>query len=267
MFDISNLEIHAWHACNLFCESCSHYSSLGLQGGPTAEVCEDWMRGWSTRVRPRVFSIVGGEPTLNHGLTTIVRAAGEIWPNSRIRLVSNGFLLYRHTGLAPVLAAIGERAILEISSHHSGAEFQAQFEMVRRLADEWRTRYGVNILIKNSDQRWTRRYRYTDGRIDFITASPRQAWEGCVDKWCPQIFVGHLWKCPPVAYFGLMKEHMSVEERWQDLWLRYRPLESSCTDAELHQFLTRQEEEMCGICPAQLERFELRNPLVNFRRG
>ena len=34
MFEISNLEIHAWHGCNLACESCAHYSSLGFGGRP-----------------------------------------------------------------------------------------------------------------------------------------------------------------------------------------------------------------------------------------
>lgn len=261
MFEIPNLEIHAWHGCNLFCESCSHYSSLGLRGGPSAKECESWMAAWAMRVVPRTFSIVGGEPTLNRGLSQIVQAAAEIWSGSRIRLVTNGLQLSRHPELPRVLAAIGERSHLEIASHHPSPEFRARFAPVWKIAADWKNQYGIAIRFVDASSRWTRRYHYADGAIQFMDGNPRLAWEACEGKKCPQIFEGHLWKCPPVAYFGLMSERTSVDSRYLEMLSRYRSLEPACTDRELAEFLGREDEAVCGICPSQLERFALLNPL------
>src|SRR5277367_3247989 len=84
MLEIGNLEIHAWHGCNLGCESCSHYSPLGMQDGPTLVQCAQWIDAWSNRLRPAVFSILGGEPTLNRDLVRIVEHAITAFPESRI---------------------------------------------------------------------------------------------------------------------------------------------------------------------------------------
>lgn len=267
MVEVHNLEIHAWHACNLFCESCSHYSSLGLRGGPSAEECESWMSAWGTRIAPRVFSIVGGEPTLNPDLTQIVIAAGKIWHTSRIRLVTNGLLLSRHPDLPKALAAIGRKSYLEISSHHTSPEFQARFADVREIAAAWKNEYGLNIRIINSEAYWIRSYDYAQGAIRFMDGDPRRAWEACEGKKCRQIFDGNLWKCPAVAYFNLMKQRTSVDARWDDLLKEYRSLEPSCTDAELADFMALEEEMICKICPESLERFKLPNPLYNIRRS
>jgi hypothetical protein len=263
MFELPNLEIHAWHGCNLRCESCSHYSSLGLRGGPSPEECESWMAAWANRLRPRLFSILGGEPTLNPGLARIVAIAGRLWPRSRIRVVTNGFLLSNHPDLPAVMEALPGRCFLEVSSHHPSQTFQEAFAPVRRVVADWLRKYRIDVRIVNADQRWTRRYTSADGRIDFLGTADtaRTAWQICEGKKCKQLYQGLLWKCPPVAYFGLMVRTVSVEQRWRQLVSRYAPLDPRSTDADLLRFLGREDEDVCSLCPAHLERFSLPNPL------
>ena len=265
MFEVFNLEIHAWHGCNLTCESCAHYSSLGIRGGPTAQMCEEWMERWAGRLRPRTFSIVGGEPTLNRELERIVRSAADLWTSSGIRLVTNGFLLSKHPGLASAMAALRGRAFIEISSHHNSDEFQQRFAPVRTLAERWKAD-GVDIRIISAEARWTRRYAIDGKKIDFLNGSPRSAWEACVGKTCRQIYLGQLWKCPPIAYFGLWPQSIAVDLSWQRLAEAYQPLGPDCSDDELANFLGTEEEEVCRLCPSQLKRFELPNPLKTRRR-
>lgn len=69
MPDIYNLEIHVAHACNLACESCSHYSNHGHKG-------------------------------LVSQLTQFARISRQHWPLSTLRIVANGFFLHRHPELA-----------------------------------------------------------------------------------------------------------------------------------------------------------------------
>jgi hypothetical protein len=259
VFEISNLEIHAWHGCNLACESCAHYSSLGFRGGPSAEICQNWMESWAPRVWPRTFSIVGGEPTLNRDLERIIRSAARLWQNSTIRVVTNGFMLSKHPQLVSLMSALRGRAFLEISSHHSSEEFQRRFRPVRELAERWKAS-GVDVRLIAADARWTRRYTMKGHEIEFLNGDPRLAWESCVGKRCKQIYLGRLWKCPPVAYFGLWPSGINVEKVWQDLAKRSIPLPADCSDDELASFLDREEEEVCRLCPSRLERFELPIP-------
>jgi hypothetical protein len=265
LFEVPNVEIHAWHGCNLACESCSHYSSLGLRGGPTAQMCEDWMELWAHRLSPRIFSIVGGEPTLNRDLARIVDAAASIWSRSEIRVVTNGFLLARHTALPAVMSKLRGRAFLEISSHHGSEEFQARFHPVRELAERWK-KSGVDVRISSADQTWTRRYEVNGDRVDFLNGNPRSAWQSCVGKHCKQIYFGKLWKCPPITYFGLLPNSVRVEPFWQTLAGSYKALLADCSDDELANFLGREEEEVCRLCPSRLELFDLPNPLKAKRR-
>jgi hypothetical protein len=268
MISLSNLEVHAWHGCNLSCESCSHYSSLGLKGGPTVEELATWMGHWSGRLRPRTFSILGGEPTLNRELAQIVRISGEMWPHSRIRVATNGFLLPRHRELALALSELGERAILEVSSHHGGQDFQERFEKVRQTLREWVAEFGIQARVTNSDRNWTRRYHANDRGVAFGDGVPRLAWKNCIGKFCRQLFDGKLWKCPPIAYFDLLAAKVNIEESWRALAHRYHPLEPGCSEQDLISFLAMEEQEVCRLCPSKPERFDLPNPIrTGKRRG
>jgi hypothetical protein len=103
-------------------------------------------------------------------------------------------------------------------------------------------------------------------RIDFLNGNPRSAWEACVGKHCPQIYSGKLWKCPPITYFELLPTGIHVEPVWRDLAKSYKAIAPDCSDNDLATFLGREEEDVCRLCPSQLERFELPNPLKGRRR-
>jgi molybdenum cofactor biosynthesis enzyme MoaA len=69
MASIPFLEMHVSHACNFRCQSCSHFSGNGNRGLVSLEEAETWMRGWQNRLLPKVFGLLGGEPTLNPQLS------------------------------------------------------------------------------------------------------------------------------------------------------------------------------------------------------
>jgi len=232
-----------------------------MQDGPTLVQCAQWIDAWSNRLRPAVFSILGGEPTLNRDLVRIVEHAITAFPESRIRIVTNGFLLGRHLELPAVMAMAADRVNLEVSVHHGSTEFEKKFAKVRALVDLWRQDYRVNIEIKESYKKWTRRYHIRAGEMIFPNGNPREAWEVCIGKHCKQLFLGKIWKCPPISYFSLMQQSMKVEERWCRLASSYKPLEASCSDEELVSFFKLEEEKICQLCPNALQQFDLPNPM------
>ena len=265
MYDIGNLEIHAWHGCNLSCASCSHYSSLGLRGGPDAKTCISWMRSWSSRLRPKTFSILGGEPCANPELVGVLEAAVTAWPESEIRLVTNGLLLHRHPRLAEALGA-APRAVLVVSSHHPSTEYQALLAPVRELVTEWHAAHGVNYRIVEADRFWTRRYKTTESGVSFYESEPRAAWKACVGKFCLQLFENSVWKCPPVAYLNLLSKVRRVDSSTTKICGSYKPLASNCSDEALVRFFSTEEEPVCAICPERPEAFELGLPFKRTER-
>src|SRR5690606_7956876 len=104
------------HACNLSCESCSHFSNFPLKGMVTPDDAEREFRLWSGKVRPRRFALLGGEPTINKYLPEIIERAAKEWRHSELMLVTNGWFLHKHPSLPDVLARHNVR--LDISIHH-----------------------------------------------------------------------------------------------------------------------------------------------------
>jgi hypothetical protein len=256
---IDALEIHVVHSCNLTCESCSHYSNQGHDGIVSLAEAEEWMRAWHHRVRPRTFSLLGGEPTIHPQLTDFVSLARSHWPEAKLQLVTNGFLLHRHPDLPRVLAN-DANACIALSIHHTAPEYRARLMPVMALLVDW-TRQGVRVECRPSHTSWTRRYKSFGATMQpFTDERPRQSWENCAAKFCMQLFQGKLWKCPPIAYLRLQDAKYGLNTAWQP-YLQYEPLSANCSDFELTEFLAREDESVCRMCPAQPEHFAMPSPL------
>ena len=255
---MASLELHVAHGCNLACESCSHYSNHGHKGLVTIAEARAWIAPWARRVKPAMFSLLGGEPAIHPGLSEFVPLARSFWPRARIRIASNGFLLHRHPELPGRMAQAG-KAVLEVSIHHGSDAYRARLEPVLDLLRNWVRVHGVEIRLLRSYERWTRRYRgFAGAMAPFEDAAPRQSWENCAAR-CPQLFEGGIWKCAPLAYLGMQDERYGLSDAWRP-YLRYRPLAPDCSKAELDEFLGREDEPQCAMCAAEPQRLDLPSP-------
>jgi Radical SAM superfamily len=259
---VHRLELHVSHACNLACESCSHYSNHGHTGNLDQAQADSWMGAWSDRLIVDEFVLLGGEPTIHPGLSEFVVLARRHWPAARIRIVTNGFLLYRHADLPSVLAAAGN-ADLALSVHHDGDAYAERLRPVLDLLRTWQSDHGTQVHIWPSYQGWTRRYLgFGAAMLPFEDGRPRQSWEICPARHCKQLHDGKLWKCAPLAYLGLQKAKYRLSDKW-DPYLRYVPLDPTCTDDELDRFLAIEDEAACSMCSAEPRRHSLPSPLPN----
>ncbi len=260
MLGVRHLEIHVAHACNLRCESCSHYSDQGQGGVVTLEEAERWMGAWSRRIRLGTLSLVGGEPTIHPQLTEFVRISRRHWPQSYLRIVTNGFFLHKHPELPRVLQG-DSKARIYLSVHHRSPEYLDKLRPNYELLKQWRRDYGIRVLLYHSFKHWRRTYRGAGPAMEpYEDGQPRRSWEVCMAKGCPQLFEAKIWKCPPLAYLRMQDAKHKLSANWQP-YLAYRPLEPECTDEELREFFSREEEPHCSMCPAQPERFALPLPL------
>lgn len=260
---VRHLEIHVAHSCNLSCESCSHYSNHGHKGVVSLQEAEHWMRLWNRRLKLGAFSLLGGEPTIHPDLTGFVTLARKCWPTAYLRLVTNGFFLSRHPQLPVVLKQVSNAGIY-LSIHHESHNYQEKLEPMFDLLKSWVRDYGIRVEFYESYKYWTRRYHGEGHAMEpFKDGQPRQSWEHCPAKTCPQLFDGKIWKCAPLAYLRLQDTKYRLSDSWEP-YLQYQPLESNCTDEEMEEFFRREDESVCGMCPAKPVGFSLPIP---FSRG
>lgn len=256
---ILKFEIHVAHACNLQCESCSHYSNFRTGGLLSVEAAESWYAQWHQRIQPQRITLLGGEPALNPRLCQLLRSTRRFWPQARLWLVSNGFHLHRQPDLPVTLRAVGNYR-LQISKHHDGEGYNQEFAKVVDLLEGWRQTHGLSYLIKESFASWTRRYQGGEGRIEpFDDGDAKASWSLCPSKHCMQLHEGLMWKCPAVAYLPLLGKRHPLGERWQP-FLAYKALAPTCSDAELLAFMQKGPEEVCRLCPAYERPFVKEDP-------
>lgn len=260
MIKLEILELHVANTCNLACESCSHFSNSGHRGILTVDDANAWMQAWNERILPTNFVLLGGEPTMNPRLTDIVLSAAKHWPQSTISLTTNGFFLHKHPDLPSVLQKVKGSIILSV--HHDSREYLSQIAPALDLISRWRNDFKFGVYYINSYEQWTRRYLGSGGNITpYSDGNPRSSWENCAARLCRQLFRGKIWKCSPITYLQLQKEkYPAISSSW-DRYLSYTPLDPNCTESELDAFLSREQEDICNMCPAKPMHFRMPSPL------
>ena len=258
---IRRLELHVTHACNLTCDSCSHYSNHNHHHGHlTLAEADRWMGLWSRRLAVSQFHLLGGEPTIHPDLPDFVTLARRHWPDAFIRIRTNGFFLHRHPRLPAVLAADG-RAAINVAVHHDSAEYREHLQPTFALVERWRRDFGIRVDIDRSFTGWTQRYRGFGATMEpFEDDAPRASWEICQARNCKQLFEGKIYKCAPLAYLGMQKAKYDLSPKW-DFYLGYQALDPACSDRELDAFIAKEDEPYCAMCSARRRPLELTIPI------
>lgn len=154
------------------------------------------------------------------------------WPDTHLRLVTNGFFLHRHPEL-PAILQRDRNACIYLSLHHDSPEFREKLRPHLQLLGDWVRSHGIRVKLYRSFENWTRRYHGFGSAMEpFNDLQPRQSWEHCPARYCPQLFEGNLWKCGPLAYLKLQAAKYRLSESWSP-YLRYQPLTPDCTDDQL----------------------------------
>ena len=154
-------------------------------------------------------------------------------------------------------------ADIGLSVHHDDAAYTERRRPVRELLDSWQRDHGLEVLVRRSHAQWTRRYQgFGADMLPFEDSQPRESWKICPAKWCKQLHDGKIWKCAPLAYLGMQKARFDLSPKWNP-YLRYRPLDPSCSDRELGEFLAAEDEPVCSMCSAEPRHFSFPNPMRN----
>ena len=260
MIEIPNIDIHVTHRCNFTCESCSHFMNHGFKTEINIEEYKQWILNWKDRIIPKNIGILGGEPFLNRNLKEYCYLTREMFPNSQIELVTNGFLLHLHEDLDKVL--IDNDIMLSLSVHDKSDQYLDILKKKIPIIKKWKDN-GVKVQIYNSYKFWQKTYNgFGDNIEPYEDNNPELSWENCpTGKICFQLHEGKIWKCAPLAYLPMMKEKYNLSEKW-DPYLKYVALSPECSDLELDEFINKGAESYCAMCPTKQNFIEKNNPLL-----
>jgi Radical SAM superfamily/4Fe-4S single cluster domain len=252
---VRHLETHVTDACNFACESCSHFSQDGHGGRETPDSFAAQCGPWAKRVSPEWLLLLGGEPTLNPDLLEIVKLARCFWPLPvKVCLVTNGWFLHKFPQLPEVMAENHVR--LDLSIHHKSTEYMRGVAPILKLIGDKFA--GVEFHIRPSWLEWFKLYHGRGAETrPFQDGDPQASWDSCGSRWCLTLRDGKLWKCPPLAYLPTQAKKFKLHEvrEWHP-YLAYRPLSPGCTTEALRNFVNREVERFCDMCPANPQRFD-----------
>lgn len=114
---LERMEFYITHVCNLNCERCNRFNNYAFAGHKKwADYREDYVK-WSKILYPSFINILGGEPLLHPEFMTWLTGVSELWPNSRIVIITNGTQFDRWPDLYSVMKKEEGRIQIDLSVH------------------------------------------------------------------------------------------------------------------------------------------------------
>ena len=88
--DFYRVEFYITNVCNYNCDNCNRLNNFFFSSHQYWKNYQHVYQVWSEKINFKRINILGGEPLLNPGLIEWITGIREYWPDSNIRLLSNG---------------------------------------------------------------------------------------------------------------------------------------------------------------------------------
>ena len=249
-YTFHRLDIMIAYSCNIACAGCISISDRKRDGVASLGDISAWCTKWQEHIVPEVITIFGGEPCLHPRLIEVCRTVRLAWPDSVIRLITNGYLLDN----------------FDPKHWFTLGKFEMQVSVHRQDHRSIIDNAIKNILLQRSNWKTTahggddhKQIAWTSDDVtiyksifkDFIVpykddvkpwhSDPAEAHKICGSPNTPILYKGLLYKCPAVA---------NAIDISGENWFDYRAYD--VTD-DLTEFVSNigKPEAVCGQCPDQ----------------
>ena len=237
------VEFHLADHCNLNCAGCTHFSPYAdRRFASLVTVRRDLARLKDLFANVRHIRIMGGEPLLHSDAAAFVRLAREMFPRSKIRLVTNGLRLVEDSPFVRgVLAAMRETGV--------GLDWTLYPPMAGRRADICRicSANGVGLRISENDSFLARMKPQGDAR-------PAESFRWCRQLvYCPLLDDGRLYLCAQAhfaKYYNRATGAQIVEDAGIDI--------HAASARDILLYLMR-PSPACACCAAGMRHFPWKN--------
>lgn len=268
------MEYMVTEVCNLSCKYCTNYADYKTNVTQSWNSAYNDIKPWVDRgVQFDCFSLIGGEPLINPDLPSYIIGIRELMPNTLIQVVTNGTLIKNVPAMLDALYNAGHFQI-HLTIHHDNQEYINSFiNLVLNMPLPWQeTQDKDQWLI--GDWHAHKDNKYIAFRVEKPTSflstyvgslenmrpynnDPIEAFEQCLQKTCPLMYQGRLYKCSTTALLNrtLTDFNLNDEESWQP-YLTYQGLSADCSDVELQEYVDNfgKVRGFCSMCPSQKDR-------------
>ena len=194
------MEYHvSWH-CNLKCKGCSHYSNLYDKPlfGDLEKYRKNLLRLSELFDHILQIKLLGGEPFLNRQIGDFVQATREVFPDTDLRVTSNGLLI-------PTV----DDTVLEILSRNHVTVEISNYPPTANVLDRIKQRLtnaGIPFIV--SPEKHEFGYSFSGGRTDHT----RQTFNHCPLKMCHFLHDdGSLSMCGIPLFYWEAKDKLKTE--------------------------------------------------------
>lgn len=251
MHKFHRLDIMIAYSCNISCAGCISVSDIKRSGIESFENIVASINKWKNSISPKIITLFGGEPCLHPRLIDICSIVRQAWPESTIRIITNGYLLDKHNfadcfDLGPLE--------IQVSIHRKDHEpvINTKIKNILRHRHPWK-------VVKHSGNHhrqisWTHEkisiyksifsefivpYKKVSNEFLPWNSDPAKAHKICGSPSVPILYKGLLYKCPPVA---------NIIDVTGKNWYNYIGVD---TDSDLEKFVSNigKPESVCGQCP------------------
>jgi len=257
------------YSCNLSCRGCISLSDFPREGIAPYENIISWVNNWSNYIQPEVITIFGGEPLLHPDLIDIIQDVQGAWPNSTIRLITNGYLLDR---VMPHEWFKINNFEMQISIHRKDHEtlINKHIKEILKYKKDWRVhqiggndhrqiewRRSGTVIYKSIFKDFVVPYRQEHDVITYWDSDPIEAHKICGAPATPILYKGKLYKCPAVA---------NVIELTGNAYQGYTGFDVN-DDLSLFVSQINKPELVCGQCPDKkqaviIDHIDIKNVIV-----
>jgi organic radical activating enzyme len=248
-------------ACNLSCYGCTNYSDLVHSGYIRWAEGKQQIIDWLNRVNILDFGIIGGEPLINPECDKWITGVREVLPDAQIRFTTNGINLNKKIRMVGILKEVGN-SVLKITIHEDNDQIESTVNNIFKMYD-WQpvTEYGIQRYKTNNNFRlqinrpniFYKTYKNTYENMMPHDNNPADAFDLCVQKTCPLLYNGRLYKCSTAGLLEntLAKFNNPNFEKWKPV-IDYG-LPTDCSDEALSMFLNNfgKPNSICSQCPSQ----------------
>ncbi len=254
MHQIERLDLNIAYACNLACKGCLSLSDFDRKGVMPFDDIVESIDTWKSKLYPDIVSIFGGEPLLHPKLYDIFAEVRKAWPDTTIRLITNGYLLNKKK-----VGNFFEHAPFEmqVSIHRLDHEDIINKNIIQFLKhySDWRIikvnelRDGVHHayiwqrpgfkLWKSKFGQFVIPYRTEGNHLAPFKSDPKKAHSICGNPNVPVLYKNKLYKCAPIA---------NLLDLPNTKGFKYKPIDSL---GNLNSFVKMigKPESICSMCP------------------
>lgn len=259
------LETMITYACNLSCAGCTNYSDYNMKGSVKWHQGKQWLTDWLERVDIPDFGIMGGEPTLNPECEQWIYGVRELLPSSQIRFTTNAVNFLNNTDVLDWCVNVGN-TVFKFSIHQDLLYAQDSIDYVFKKYS-WKpiTEYGINRWIGpngtrfqiNAPSHFYKTYRGTYSNMRPHSSNPRAAFDICVQKTCPLLYEGRIYKCSSIALLNRVLEDWKqpASDEWKP-YTDYTGIGTKSSDQEIKSFTNNfgKPHKICQMCPSKKDK-------------